>query len=152
MTSKQSLTKEYSMPLKKMSDTRITRVIIKEKQFTPNERLLDQSIKLLRSMLKNDSESNISNWLKKENVKSFIKSRQDKKYYFEVSLANRKSSFRSVTNFKTKREAKRVAMRTVLRCHNRIEFRDEESGESLKFNPNQVIVEDLVGDLRKKSL
>jgi len=70
-------------------------------------------------------------------------------YVWKFSLSSNKISCISPHSYTDKCQAKRNGLRFIERMNGNVRLVDRETGEVLKFNPSEIEIEDLVGDLRR---
>lgn len=80
-----------------------------------------------------------------------ISKTKEGKYKWTFCLRGTNVSCQSPSTYKDKSQCKRNAFRFVERFANTIKMIDSETGDIFKFSPNEVSIEDLLGDRRFKN-
>lgn len=129
----------------------IARVRVDKAQKTKEARLLQDALEVLKKLVNNEDSLDVAKlFLEDKKVKSFEDEVDVEKYEYSISLGSNRYCFRSFSKFARKTDATKSAIRSLHSCNNHLHFKDSETGEVIKFKPKEIIVEDVLGDRRRR--
>jgi hypothetical protein len=129
----------------------ICRLVVDKAEESLEARALREAVKVIKEIVNNERSVDIAKgFLESKELERAESKLNKERYIYKISMGLNKFSLRSEYEFPDKSTAKQKGLRSLGKCTRNFHFRDNETGELVKFRANEIIVEDRVGDRRKR--